>query len=728
MKRIWLKILTVVMFVVMLGGIGFTSQAENMKQEKSRAIYVVFDNSGSMYGPGNAAWSQATYAMEVFAAMMNFDSGDIMRVFPMHEVTVGGNSGTDRTTSISIQSISDIAQIHNMYTPNPMGTPYTQANTAANELAALLDTGAVQEGWLVVLTDGDFDSDLPAAGLQEDLKQKAQLRENMFVQYLAMGNAIKNVPEGSEQLGLYTQQAGDSAAVLNELAVVSNRIFKRNEYPGYKDGESMNFDIPLGKLIVFAQGKEVHVKSLKNKEGGEIPVESYYEVSCSSTDGAGRTSYVTETPTKDTSLKGVVAVFSDPSSIVEGSYTLDVEGADSTQVYYEPNVKFGMKLICGDKTVDSKTIAGGHYKIKAGFVNQLSGKFIKESKLLGKPEYKVTVNGEEHGLGGGKGSTQFLEVDVEGDTLDLKAEVKYLNDYTDYIEQSYQVCTLGMKMETPSLIAIKDMEKNPEGVQVKVTRNGQPLTKEQWKQAALDVVAKDKEGNDFLIDWDIQKGKEVSSWVLKPKYKDGDMFDTGTGKMKLTVSVSIQIDGDAYGKSQTATMEIKDDKKIIDYLKRYWKQIAISLLFLIVLLGYIPPFKKRFSRKMKRRPTIECTAEKIGIRDTMVKGTFEKNRLSVILPYKAEVGRLAFSASPVKKVARLKAAGGGGMWILNTSAFAGKEDVTFNGMTIPENYKGNYRISASTIIVVTTPEFTYTCIPNVQRTADGSIKRTKKRK
>ena len=68
------------------------------------------------------------------------------------------------------------------------------------------------------------------------------------------------------------------------------------------------------------------------------------------------------------------------------------------------------------------------------------------------------------------------------------------------------------------------------------------------------------------------------------------------------------------------------------------------------------------------------------------------------------------------------------MWILNTSAFAGKEDVTFNGMTIPENYKGNYRISASTIIVVTTPEFTYTCIPNVQRTADGSIKRTKKRK
>ena len=96
----------------------------------------------------------------VFSAMMNFDSGDVMKIFPMHEVTTGGNNGTDRTSSITIQSISDIAQIHNMYTPSPKGTPYTQVNTAANELAALMDGGVVKEGWLVVLTDGDFDLSL----------------------------------------------------------------------------------------------------------------------------------------------------------------------------------------------------------------------------------------------------------------------------------------------------------------------------------------------------------------------------------------------------------------------------------------------------------------------------------------------------------------------------------------------------------------------------------------
>ena len=49
---------------------------------------------------------------------------------------------------------------------------------------------------------------------------------------------------------------------------------------------------------MFAQGSDVSINSLKNKEGGEISVENNYEVSCSSTDGGGLTSYVTETPDK----------------------------------------------------------------------------------------------------------------------------------------------------------------------------------------------------------------------------------------------------------------------------------------------------------------------------------------------------------------------------------------------------------------------------------------------
>lgn len=725
MKKLISKLLVFIMLITLAVPAGLISQAAEMQKSGARAIYVVFDNSGSMYGPGNMAWSQATYAMEVFAAMMNYDNGDQMKIFPMHDVTT---DGTGATSSITVSSISDIAQIHNMYTPQPLGTPYTQVNTAANELAALLDSGGAAEGWLVVLTDGDFDSDLPATNLQTDLEQKAEMRDNMYVQYLAMGSDIKTVANAKEEIGLYSQKVENSSQVINELAVISNRIFERNEYTSLKNDGSLSFDIPLSRLIVFAQGSDVSINSLKNKEGSEINLESNYEVSCSSTDGGGLTSFVTETPAKDTSLKGQVAVFSDTSAIMEGDYTLDVAGADSVKIYYEPDVKFGAGLYRGDDQVDASTIEGGTYSIRVGFINQLTGEFIENTSLLGEPEYKLTVNGEEYGLGGSSGAYQSVEIQADGDLLEISADVTYLNNYTDHIDMSFQVCTLDMEVEAPKSVALKEIPDGSGRMTVEATRNGEPLTEEQWKNASVDVESKDSEGGEFSIEWEVEPGEDVSTWTVSPRYKGGDMFSTGTGPADITVSVSTEIDGQQYGKSENISMEIKDDRNPVDYLKRYWKEISICLLLLILVLGYVPPFKKRFPGKMKRRPSIECTAEKIGIHDMIVKGNFEKNIVSMLIPYKAETGRLTFSPAPVKKTARLKAAGGGGIWLLNTSAFQGKDDITFNGMSIPENYKGNYRMSASTIIVVSTPEFTYTCIPNVQRTADGKIKKSKGKK
>lgn len=610
-KTIQRVLAAVILFAMILSG-GFSEvgkvHAEKQQGTTKRAIYVVFDNSGSMYGDGNKAWSQATYAMEVFAAMMNYESGDVMKVFPMHDITTDGNTGSATKSSMEIRGKDDIAQIHNMYTPKPGGTPYTQVNNAAGELTKLLNAGSVDEGWLVVLTDGDFDNDIPASGLKADLEGKAAANENLYVQYLAIGTDVKNIPEGNADKGLYAQKAGNTSEVVNELAEISNRIFKRNEYAGYSSEDSgLEFDIPLRKLIVFAQGKDVKIGSLKNEEGGEVKLQSDTAVSYSSTDGAGLTTFVKSTPVKDTSLKGQVAVFADESPIVAGNYTLDIN-------------------VDAFKSANLKTLEDG--------ANQIT---------------------------------------------------------------------------------------------VEATRNDQPLTKEQWDAATLDVVSVNKDGEEFGIQWDVQKGSEVSTWIVTPKYKKGGMFATETGQADVTINVSAEIDGDGYGKAETVSVNIKDDKNIVDYLKRYWKHIVISLLLLILILGYVPPFKKRFARSIKKRPSIECSAEKIGLRDNVMKGNFEKDLASRLLPYVPETGRLTFSPTPVKKTAKVRASGGGSMLILNTSAFAGKEEITFNGMSIQENEKGHHRISASTIIVVSTPEFTYTCIPNVQRTANGEIKRGKRK-
>ena len=666
MKKTIQRVLAAVILLVMILSGGFSEvgkvHAEKQQGTTKRAIYVVFDNSGSMYGDGNKAWSQATYAMEVFAAMMNYESGDVMKVFPMHDITTDGNTGSATKSSMEIRGKDDIAQIHNMYTPKPGGTPYTQVNNAAGELTKLLNAGSVDEGWLVVLTDGDFDNDIPASGLKADLEGKAAANENLYVQYLAIGTDVKNIPEGNADKGLYAQKAGNTSEVVNELAEISNRIFKRNEYAGYSSEDSgLEFDIPLRKLIVFAQGKDVKIGSLKNEEGGEVKLQSDTAVSYSSTDGAGLTTFVKSTPVKDTSLKGQVAVFADESPIVAGKYTLDVSGADSIQIYYEPDVKFEAGLYKGDTKMEEGTIEGGAYTVKVGFVDQLSGKYIKSSKLLGEPKYTVSINGETQELTGKDGASQSIDVEVDGESLELTADVNYLKDYTDSASYTFKICTLDMNVDAFKSANLKTLEDGANQITVEATRNGQPLTKEQWDAATLDVVSVNKDGEEFGIQWDVQKGSEVSTWIVTPNYKKGGMFATETGQADVTINVSAEIDGDGYGKAETVSVTIKDDKNIVDYLKRYWKHIVISLLLLILILGYVPPFKKRFARSIKKRPSIECSAEKIGLRDNVMKGNFEKDLASRLLPYVPETGRLTFSPTPVKKTAKVRASGGGSL-------------------------------------------------------------------
>ena len=193
-----------------------------------------------------------------------------------------------------------------------------------------------------------------------------------------------------------------------------------------------------------------------------------------------------------------------------------------------------------------------------------------------------------------------MEIQADGDHLQIAADVTYLNNYTDHVDMEFQVCTLEMKVDAPKSAALKAIPDGDGNMTVTATRNGELLTQEQWEAAQVEVDTKDSEGEAFPIEWDIQPGSEVSTWVLTPQYKDGDMFATGTGQADITVSVSTQIDGQQYGKAEKVAMDIEDDRNPIDYLKRYWKQITISLLILILILGYVPPFKKRFPGKMKK--------------------------------------------------------------------------------------------------------------------------------
>lgn len=76
-------LLSLLMAVGVLGGLPArrAEAASPMQRTRNRVIHVVYDDSGSMAGVKNSKWSQARYALEVFAAMMS--EGDDLTIYPM---------------------------------------------------------------------------------------------------------------------------------------------------------------------------------------------------------------------------------------------------------------------------------------------------------------------------------------------------------------------------------------------------------------------------------------------------------------------------------------------------------------------------------------------------------------------------------------------------------------------------------------------------------------------
>ena len=214
----------------------------------------------------------------------------------------------------------------------------------------------------------------------------------------------------------------------------------------------------------------------------------------------------------------------------------------------------------------------------------------------------------------------------------------------------------------------------------------------------------------------VEPAPTPGTYYVYPTLKDGDPYKTKGGATEITVKGSFTNGDSSFEGYLEDEFEIKDGisstDRIKDWLEKNGLKLAISLAALILVCGYIPPFKKYLPRKIKHSPLIECRAEKIGLKDRESHGKYKRNLITTLIPYKAETGSVTFSPSPYKKTAKLRAAGGNGMYITNANVFAGKQEITFNGMSIEENRKKPYRISGNSTIALRSPEYTYTCYLN----------------
>lgn len=522
--------------------VGATAQAANgTKNTASRAIAIVFDNSGSMYMNQNMAWCRATYAIEVFAAMMN--ESDVLQVYPMYEVTVNGRTYTSESPVI-VSGGGDISAIRNMYTPYAQDTPI---ETIEDAYRGLQKTDA-DEKWLIVLTDGDkfFENnkelsvDETKARLEEVL---TEYNRSVNVLYLGIGSqAAMPVVADNGAYQYYADKAGNSADVLSKLTDMCNMIFGRDALSSAD--RQIEFDVSMKKLILFVQGSDISNVTLKDSAGASVGSPTVEYSPRYSEQGAGtvRKDGAPLGFRVDTSLSGAIAVYD--IELDAGTYFLDYTGsATNVSVYYEPDVDLvaGVTDENGAAVSASGDLYPGTYHINYGLVDR-SGN-MTSSGLLGSTSYKVTysVNGEEQTAASDQSGQITLDLN-EGDVLDGKITVSYLSGYTITKDSSelgwpssgFHITARPAGSLTVSVSGGADSYRLSElentSYTVRLSYNGEMLTADELTSAELSVRLEG--GNaDYAVEQD------GDGYVLSLRYA-GAAADTDCGDYTMYVSAS----------------------------------------------------------------------------------------------------------------------------------------------------------------------------------------------
>lgn len=424
-KRICLSLIIILLVVTII--LANTQQVNAYtKNSTSKAIAIVFDNSGTMY-IGNddtrKAWCRATYAMEALATMMN--PSDTMYIYPMNPIQIG-NSDNPASNNIYTRhnpliikqgNASDIREIYTPYS----GDTHIETVTMAHE--GLINANA-DEKWLIVLTDGtvfyrngiELTAEESVRQLTDELNTSVK---SVNAMYLGIGADAKSGFAVSGNYHFVERKAITSNQVLENLTDLGNIIFGRDILP--VSSETISFDISMKKLIIFIQGDSIDNVALS---GANPIITNKLKYS---TYGAKNYSDVFLV---DATLQGTMLTFGELDA---GNYTLRYSGeASDIAVYYEPNVDLDFIFTNIDGSmVNANELYEGEYKVSFGMKDAKTSKLIS-SELLGKPIYQGSyfINGTEYKIGY-TGQSGEVPISLKmGDNFEANLTVTYLSGYT----------------------------------------------------------------------------------------------------------------------------------------------------------------------------------------------------------------------------------------------------------------------------------------------------------
>lgn len=526
MKRVISLLCTLALVLTMVVP-GLTARAAGAEQE--RVINIVYDDSGSMCSDHNQMvdrWSQALYAMEVFATMLGEE--DEMNVYLM------SNSGA---RPVRVEG-SDPNRVETIV--NGLGTTgNTPFATVTNAAQDILGEDADKQRWLVVLTDGVFQGEgNPEARLAEYAAQGIQ------VVYLAIDSSANAgiIFQGDPGSGFYAYDAKDSGEVLHRITEIANQIFQQQILPASHITASgttvtLDVDIPLAQLLVFAQGEGVSVSGM-TLNGSPLTATESHNVEV--TDANTPDGWLGQTLLAD-GLRGVVQTYTangDP--FAKGTYTFTCSDTSNVEIYYIAGAEIDCHLTYNGVEVknDEKHYAG-EYGVSMRFLDPLTGEELKSDLLDGAVFQAQIKNGADVQTIDASTTSIFLkEGEIE---LDAWAElpghvtVRSSHEYTVYPEPialdiSAQIPGEGYKLSA--------LGQNAQPIIVTVTNHatGEKLSQEEWEAIGDNLQV----GSNANVNWLVKRGSEVATWEIRPDYIT-DMTDTDSGSLELTVKAEYEI-------------------------------------------------------------------------------------------------------------------------------------------------------------------------------------------
>lgn len=692
MKRLSCALIALLMVIPML----LPVHASAVRTAPTRIINVVYDDSGSMYISREATWCQAKYAMEVFAAMLG--DSDTMNVYYMSDYETGTSKPPRLVLHGSSGPAANVASVHSQKT-NAMNTPFNSVRKAYMDLAA----ASADEKWLVVLTDGMFeDGKLDQSEIDDFFAQKAY---DVNVLFLAMGKDAAGIKEDPAQ-NISFFHATSASEILPMMTSICNRIFNSNRLDVDASGRTVSFDVPMGELIVFAQGEGVVLNGLIDSSGNAVPLTaSPIEIKYSQCDARNYNSQ------PNTSLYGQLAIYQ--GYFAPGDYTIDAENCKTLEVYYKPGVDVVVQLTPkgGSAPTDMNTLLAGEYTVSFALVDAVTGEKVNASRLLGDVSYQAQISNN--------GST-FDRVYVSGDTVTVEegslsvhatafyldySKVETTSNYTVFADKQIEFTTLNNPVYTIESGRLVDGDP----ILVKATLGGDEFTAEQWAVVELPTVKLNSFFHNFRIEAPtIEKTDDPGVFRLYPSIP-GDKPSTGTyTEVKYTIYMNQKIGEATWSGEGEETIHFND---VRPWLERNWDlfiKLGILAAILAFLAGYLPIFKNYLPRSLKKKPNISCAPDDPGMPWKSREGLLEKSLASTLIPYVPQTAKIRFLPKGTSGAAPLsvKAVRHRRMAIVNIKDYAGKDHITFNGQIIPEGQK-KYETGAGLTISVVKSGWTY---------------------